>query len=100
MKTMYLDDIRTPANKFDFIARSSDEAKAIVHAYGCPSFISFDHDLGEDDTAMVFIHWLINRDLDNPGTIPADFSFNIHSANPVGRDNIQSLLNSYIKSKL
>lgn len=62
--------------------------------------ISFDHDLGDDDTAMIFVKWLIDYDLDNNGKIiPENFSYNVHSANPVGKENIEGLLQSYLNFK-
>ena len=39
---MYLDDIRIPAEEFDFIVRSYDEAEKIIKQYGMPNYISFD----------------------------------------------------------
>ena len=64
---------------------------------GCPQLISFDHDLGGDDTAMRVVNWMIETDLDAASNfIPADFAFKVHSANPVGAANIQSKLQNYI----
>ena len=96
---MYIDDIRDPKNDFDWIARSSEVAIDIMKWHGCPSYISFDHDLGGEDTSMVIIKWMVIQDLDSPGWIPNDFSFNVHSANPVGAANIEGYLNSYFMSK-
>lgn len=99
---IYLDDLRTPktTDKDWVILRSSAEIIEYVKKNGMPSFISFDHDLGGDDTAMVFIKWVIEYDLDNDGKIiPADFSWFVHSANPVGAGNIEGLLSSYMGAK-
>jgi len=98
---IFIDDIRTPKNKYDLILRSSEETIKYLEGHQCPDFISFDHDLGDDDTAMIIIKWLINKDLDtyeNTGEnyIPNSFSFNVHSANPVGSANINGYLNSYL----
>lgn len=95
--TMYIDDIRDPNSQFNMIARSSIEAVAIMSENGCPNFISFDHDLGGNDTAMVVVNWMISHDLDHKNFIPDDFTFNVHSANPVGAKNIEGSLNSYLK---
>ncbi len=98
---MYLDDIRNPKSDFDVIVRSSQEAISYVKENSCPEFISFDHDLGETDTSMIFVKWLVEEDLSNEGdVIPSNFSFNVHSANPVGSANITSYLNSYLRSKI
>ena len=95
---MFIDDIRNPQLQYDVIVRSSKEAINYVVKNGCPNHISFDHDLGEDDTSMIFIKWLVNEDLDN-NIIPIDFNFNVHSANPIGTANINGYLGGYIKRK-
>jgi len=102
--TLYIDDIREPKNTFDYIARSSEEAIELIDKNGCPNFISFDHDLGGEDTSMIIIKWLVNKDLDmyeknKELFIPIDFTFNVHSANPVGASNIEGFLNSYLKQR-
>lgn len=100
MCNLYIDDIRNPKSEFDKITRSSDETIEYITRYGCPNFISFDHDLGGDDTSMVIVKWLIEMDLDMGGEfIPRNFSWNVHSANPVGAANIEGYLNSYINQK-
>lgn len=93
---MFIDDLREPATDGWIIVRTSAEALDHMQTHGCPARISFDHDLGGDDTAMVVVKAMIEHDLDCPGFIPADFSFVIHSANPVGAKNIAGLLNSYL----
>lgn len=97
---MYIDDLRIPPADSDrhfHLVRSSGQAIAYVELHGCPEFVSFDHDLGGEDTSMVFIKWLIEKDLDMKGEfIPEDFHYQIHSANPVGSANIQGLLNNYL----
>ena len=100
---MYLDEIQTPIEEFDFIARSFDEAVSIIKENGVPNFISFDHDLGVDcdgnilKTGYDLAKWLVNSDLDNEYTLPFNFKYKVHSQNPVGKRNIISLLNSYLK---
>jgi hypothetical protein len=66
---------------------------------GCPEFFSFDHDLGGEDTAMVVVKWMVEKELDNPGWIPEDFRFNVHSANVCGAANIEGYLNAYLKTR-
>lgn len=94
---LFIDDERTPPDDGSewIIARSSIQAIELC-VDGCPSFISFDHDLGGDDTAMIFVHWMVDMDLDEPGFIPADFTFYVHSQNPIGRQNIEQYLNRYL----
>jgi hypothetical protein len=94
---LFIDDLRMPTSDDWVIARSSHDAWKIVQELGAPSFISYDHDLGEEDTSMLFIHTMIRHKLDNP-----DFNFPvhyaIHSANPVGVKNIDGLLKSFIRT--
>jgi hypothetical protein len=69
---------------------------------GCPDFVSFDHDLGDrhEPTGYDVAKWMVNKDLDMDGEfMPDKFMFEVHSANPPGRENIAGLLNSYLKSK-
>jgi hypothetical protein len=96
---MYLDDIRTPAVPEDWIiVRSSQQAIEYVQQYGMPASASFDHDLGGEDTTMIFLKWLVEMDMHEPYKfIPKDFCYTVHSANPVGKENIKGYLNSYIK---
>jgi len=63
-----------------------------IKIYGLPTAINFDHDLGEDKTGYDCAHWLVNYCLDNNKSLPI---WAVHSSNPVGRDNINSLLNNY-----
>jgi hypothetical protein len=83
---MFLDDERFPATAGWSVARSSDQAIRMVEVRGVPAEISFDHDLGGEDTSMIFITWLQNHLMDK-GSARA-FDFSVHSQNPVGRDNI------------
>lgn len=100
MYKLYLDDIRTPQGSGWVVVRSYDEAVSYVQANGFPQAVSFDHDLGEAvPTGMDFARWLVEQDLDH-NSMPDNFEFNVHSANPVGRDNITGLLSVYIKHKL
>ena len=97
---VYLDDERNPkTNNNWIIKRSYKDAVKYVKKYGCPKIISFDHDLGIAESGLDFVKWLIEYDLDNPGFIPKDFHYNVHSANPVGARNIESLLGNYLKRR-
>lgn len=101
MKALYLDDIRNPTTDKNWVVvRSTEEAISYVIKNGMTNHASFDHDLGGDDTAMEFIKWLIECDMDYDGAIiPKDFTWNVHSANPVGVKNINGILESYMKIK-
>ena len=102
---LYLDDVRDLPDESFLLARSYEEAVLFVKDNGIPPFISFDHDLGVDEnekllpTGFDFAKWLVEMDMDNIYKFPENFSFNVHSANPVGKANIEGYLNNYLKSR-
>lgn len=90
-----------------------------IEKYGLPTVISFDHDLADEHytpeeywsdydkskeyqdsqdyqekTGMDCAKWLVDYCIDKQLHLP---SFYVHSANPVGADNILGLLNNYVK---
>lgn len=91
--TLFVDDERTAPNPDWIVAKSTAEAMGIVMSRGVPSFMSLDHDLGGQDTTMGFLHWLAFRYYEGG---PPEWA--IHSANPVGRANLESFLKSWQKS--
>lgn len=93
MWNLWLDDLRPCPYEGWRIARSTEEAKTLVTDLGPPTTMSLDHDLGGDDTAMRFVRWLSDVHFE---TIP---DWQIHSANPVGRDNLRSFLLSWERSR-
>ncbi|KPD17364.1 hypothetical protein ADM96_19575 [Burkholderia sp. ST111] len=94
---LFIDDLRDPVDPIWTVARSSAEAIACLLERGCPDEISFDHDLGGEDTAMVVARRLIDLDLDASGNfIPPTFRFSVHSANPVGAANLRALQDRYL----
>lgn len=93
---LFLDDERMPVGDDWVIARSSDAAIEIMTTRGLPHFISFDHDLGGDDTAMEVIHWIADSYFDGKLSIPDDFSFTVHSQNPIGKNNIEGFLDCFL----
>lgn len=98
--SLYLDDERTPKTDRNWvIARAFDEALLYVEQNGIPEYISFDHDLGEEKTGYDFAKWIVEQDLDGTYCIPANFAFNVHSANGPGAANIRGLLDSYLVAK-
>ena len=97
MKKLFIDDIRNPVDSTYDVVRSYDDAIAFMQSKGCPQFITFDHDLGEADagTGYDIAKWMVEQDL-NGNFIPADFNYDVHSANPVGAANIRGLLDNYL----
>lgn len=89
MIKMYIDDVRCPPDDDWILVRSSDEAVAWVTQNGMPDFISFDHDLGGEDTTMVFLKKIVELGLKPPN------NYHVHSANPIGKQNIVSFVDSW-----
>jgi hypothetical protein len=75
-------------------AKSSEKARELVIKHGVPGFMNLDHDLGENDRAMDFLHWLA-LEFATEGPVP---DFAIHSANPIGSANITSFMYSWKRS--
>lgn len=97
---LYLDDKRTPSDVQEWIvAKTVQHAKNLVMYMGIPSFISFDHDIDENGTGYDFAKWLVEQDQDGKYEFPDNFRYQVHSANPVGAQNIKGLLDSYLQHK-
>lgn len=95
---IFLDDERDPPNdgRKWVIARSVDSATWLIEKFGCPHFISFDHDLGYGSTGYDLAKYLVEEDIQNK-ILPCNFTFYVHSQNPIGKANIEGLLNNYLK---
>ena len=96
---LFIDDERFPPDdgKDWTIVRTSYDAILHVAKHGMPRYISFDHDLGGADTSMKFIAWLIEAVLDGRVQIPEDFSYYVHSQNPVGAQNIKYKMDALVE---
>jgi hypothetical protein len=102
------------------VVRNFDEFKSHIETNGMPHFISFDHDLVDSHYTPEYLWndyekskewqdqqthnektgydcalWLINNCIDNNLELP---EYYCHSMNPVGKDKIINLFNSYMKS--
>jgi len=106
---LFLDDERYPANgEWDHtwtICRSLKEATQMCHLMGLPRYVSFDHDLSEgisvdgfENSGMGFARWMIEQCLEGHLTWPENFEWYVHSQNPVGAENINSLMENWKKS--
>ena len=106
-KLLWLDDYRDPLvdnwltyspieKPFDLTwIKNPDDFKKWINENGLPDAICFDHDLGEAESGFDCAKWLVEHCLDNKLRLP---KYNIQSANPVGKDNIDGLFKSFIKS--
>jgi hypothetical protein len=123
---LFLDDIRVPLDAWNYtkqtmflkeeweIVRNYLDFTECIEKHGLPTLISFDHDLAdnhydisidytkyydserdfEEYTGYDCAKWLINYCMDNNKPLP---KFYVHSMNPVGKENIEQLLNNFIK---
>ena len=100
MTKLYIDDERFPKGDGFVVVRSYTDALEYMTVMGCSKYISFDHDLGDDGTGFDVVKWIVERDLDSGGEfIPENFQYNVHSANPVGRANIEGYLKCYLRNR-
>ena len=123
MYKLFLDDYRNPRDVYPttsngewVIARSYNEFVQIITDRGLPFHINFDHDLADEHyprrdtegcpidysrhtekTGYACALWLIDYCLKHGrDRLP---ECHVHSANPVGRANIEQLLNSWNRIK-
>ncbi|MFK7755298.1 MAG: cyclic-phosphate processing receiver domain-containing protein [Flavobacteriales bacterium] len=112
-KILWLDDLRNP---FIDLEGTTPKKEGIIEwvlnyeqfvqwieKFGLPSVISFDHDLADIDgdsanhsekTGFDCAKWLSEYCQDNGKILP---TFYVHSANPVGAENIINFLNNHKK---
>lgn len=98
---LFIDDERYPVDEpgmFWEIARNLDDVCYLIATKGFPQYISFDHDLGENEkTGYDIVKLLVEGLMDGQYEMPENFDYFVHSQNPVGKANIESYLNNYIK---
>lgn len=89
---LWLDDVRPMPEGFDYHCLTAKDAIYCVEKCAVYS-ISFDHDLGEPENGTGYdVAKAIEAGAAN-GTIPR-MTWAIHSANPVGRKNIEAAMKS------
>ncbi|WP_354961172.1 cyclic-phosphate processing receiver domain-containing protein [Chryseobacterium sp. Bi04] len=115
-RLLFLDDIRYPVQAYHYtkqdvflrkdwhIVRNYEQFVNRILEKGLPEMISFDHDLADENylktgspeyaekTGYECAKWLIEFCMDNSLDLP---KFYCHSMNPVGKDNIMSLLKNF-----
>ena len=94
---IWLDDIRVPDSKYVWTKSVNDTKQIIENAEidGITNFVlDLDHDLGDysydGGDAIKLVLWLIETGRNND-----NYKIYLHTANPVGRENMQSLINRY-----
>lgn len=105
MKKLFLDDLRTVDMVYDHtcipefeVVRSYSHFVSYIQMNGLPDFISFDNDLGLEETGEIApdgyaaAKWLVY----DSGLDLRNLKFKVHSANPVAAEQIRGLLTNYI----
>lgn len=123
MYNLFLDDFRVLddmigppwSNNEWVVVRSHDEFVDYITKNGLPKIVSFDHDLADEHydyyfehqkpidydevkekTGMHSVKWMCNYILDND-LIDQFPECHVHSANPQGKLNIESVINTFKK---
>lgn len=97
---IWLDDFRAPMvpdGESIFWLKNYDGFVSCVMGLGekiSSCIVHFDHDLGEEKSGYDCAKWLIDWCLKNDYGVP---DYDIQSSNPVGRQNIESVFESYRK---
>ena len=102
---LYLDDLRDvpmdTENEYYKLVRSYGEFTKWIEMYGFPDVLDLDHDLGGEKTGYDCLLYLIDCDM----IVPKEMrcirlpELRIHSANPVGRENMRILWRNYKKNR-
>lgn len=90
---VYLDDLRPMPDGFDVNPKTAEEAINLLKS-GRVKFISFDHDLGPEEagTGYDVAKWIEEQSHMNDDFVTPEWK--LHSANPVGRKNIEQAMTS------
>lgn len=116
MYKLYLDDIRFPrmtypttSNDDWVIARNYDNFVHLLTTRGLPFIVSFDHDLADEHyfpetdpanytekTGMDCAKFMVEYCMNNGKALP---KWRVHSANPIGAENIRSYLDAFERSR-
>lgn len=115
-RLLFLDDIRYPVEAYHYtrqdiflrkdwhIVRNYEQFVSRILEKRLPDMISFDHDLAEvhylqpgsgeytEKTGYDCAKWLVEYCMDHHLDLP---EFYCHSMNPVGKENIESLLKNF-----
>jgi hypothetical protein len=88
MRYIWVDDIRTPTIPEATWCRTYASAIEAIEKANDTLILCLDHDLGEEKTGYDICKYLVEN------SIPVSL-IQIHSANPVGRANMNQLLTHY-----
>ena len=88
---IFLDDIRTPPDDSWTLIKSAEMTIKLLKL-GVVEELSLDHDLGRKKTGHDVLLWMEKAVVKESFTPPSNIV--IHSANPVGRKNMQATIES------
>jgi hypothetical protein len=94
---LWIDDVREPPDEtWDWVT-TSEAAIALMREFSEFGYlwikrevISFDHDLGGDDTTRPVVLWMIENNYRFD-------EYRVHSQNPIGRDWLTGMIERYLK---
>lgn len=94
---VYLDDLRPMPQGFDINPKTAQDAINLLKT-GRVKFISFDHDLGPEEagTGYDVAKWIEQAGYEDDNFVVPEWQ--LHSANPVGRKNIEQAMRSAERS--
>lgn len=109
---LWLDDYRPAPGNVRALAQNFVHAKHLddfiwaIQEYGCPEFISFDHDLGDqhygndytdEKTGYDCARWFASWVAEDATRLIAGFSYAVHSMNPVGAARIKLFMDEFLE---
>jgi len=89
---LWIDDLRSPPETdedFWLWAKTSEEAIHLIRSHDF-DVISFDHDLGGEDTSREVVRWMIMNGFKAR-------EHRVHSANPVGVEWLEGMIDMYLR---
>jgi hypothetical protein len=86
---LWIDDIRPMPRGYHLWAKTSEEAIEMISSNEPFGHISFDHDLGGEDTSRKVVLWLCETTGKWPSTAK------VHSMNPIGKQWLEGMIARY-----
>lgn len=89
---LWVDDLREPPEGWYWAKTSEHAIEILILGRHNVTEMSLDHDLGGDDTTRPIVLWLCENRPDGPWPETV-----VHSANPVGRQWLEAMIERYLK---
>ena len=97
---IYMDDVRDAPSDQWIVLRNAEITYAFIVEFakeGYQMVVSLDHDLGENKrTGYDLLNWL-EKDIVTDENFRPNICFQIHSANPVGRANMERAIGAIMR---